>query len=92
LNFATSSKDLFALFMLCFCPVFRLRDSNIYLVFSGFLARIRISKYTKWFKVSSCRTWLVHVMQSCQNYVHEGLKPSCHKQPNFLFQTFHPKS
>jgi hypothetical protein len=30
LNFATSSKDLFAIFMLYFCAVFWLRDVNIY--------------------------------------------------------------
>jgi hypothetical protein len=32
LNFATPSKDLFAIFMPCFCSAF-LRDINIYLVF-----------------------------------------------------------
>jgi hypothetical protein len=39
LNFATSSNDLFGIFMLCFCPIFWLRDINIYLVFSGFTSR-----------------------------------------------------
>jgi hypothetical protein len=39
LNSATSSKDLFAIFMLCFCPIFWLRDTNIYLVFSGLTSR-----------------------------------------------------
>jgi hypothetical protein len=38
-NFATSSKDLFAIFMLYFCPVFWLRDINTYLVFCGFTSR-----------------------------------------------------
>jgi hypothetical protein len=35
LNFATPSKALFAIFMLCFIPAF-LRDINIYLVLSEF--------------------------------------------------------
>jgi hypothetical protein len=35
LNFATPSKDLFSIFMLCFCAAF-LGDNNIYFVFSGF--------------------------------------------------------
>jgi hypothetical protein len=34
LNSATSSKALFAIFMLCFCTIFWPRDINIYLVFS----------------------------------------------------------
>jgi hypothetical protein len=34
-----SSKGLFAGFMLCFCPIFWLRDINIYLVFPGFTSR-----------------------------------------------------
>jgi hypothetical protein len=29
LNFATSSKDLFVIFMLCFCPIFWLHDISI---------------------------------------------------------------
>jgi hypothetical protein len=33
LNYATPSKDLFPIFMLCFCPAFLQHD--IYLVFSG---------------------------------------------------------
>jgi hypothetical protein len=37
LNFATYSKDLFAISMLRFCPTFWLRDINIYIVFSGSL-------------------------------------------------------
>jgi hypothetical protein len=32
LNFATSSKDLFTIFMLCFCPIFWLRDINSFLL------------------------------------------------------------
>jgi hypothetical protein len=39
LNVATSSKDLFDIFMLYFCPNFWLRDINMYLVFSGFTSR-----------------------------------------------------
>jgi hypothetical protein len=39
LNFATPSKDLFTIFMLCFCPIFWLCDINICLVFSGFASR-----------------------------------------------------
>jgi hypothetical protein len=38
LNFATPSKDLFAIFMPCLCPAF-LRDTNIYLVFSEFTSK-----------------------------------------------------
>jgi hypothetical protein len=39
LNSATSSKDLFAIFILCFCPIFWLRDINVYLVSSVFTSR-----------------------------------------------------
>jgi hypothetical protein len=39
LNSDTSSKDLFDVFMLCFCPIFWLRDINVYLFFSGFTCR-----------------------------------------------------
>jgi hypothetical protein len=39
LNIATISKDLFAIFMLRFCPTFWLRDTNTYLVFCGFTSR-----------------------------------------------------
>jgi hypothetical protein len=35
LNLATSSKDLFAIFMLCLCPAFWQCDTNTYLVLSG---------------------------------------------------------
>jgi hypothetical protein len=38
LNFATPSKDLFAIFMLCFCLAF-LRDINISFVFSEFTSK-----------------------------------------------------
>jgi hypothetical protein len=39
LNFATLSKDLFAIFMLCLCPAFWHLDINIYLVFSEFTSK-----------------------------------------------------
>jgi hypothetical protein len=37
-NLAKPSKDLFTIFMLCFCPAF-LCDINVYLIFSGFTSR-----------------------------------------------------
>jgi nitrate reductase gamma subunit len=42
LNFATSSKDLFAIFMLRFCFVFWLLHISIYLVFSWFISRLLV--------------------------------------------------